>query len=160
MAWVKVFNRQFLVTSRNFSGFTVSGDKETFWRFDSSPTWETDDPTQDEASTRSFPHANQIQFWIFGDAKKIIGVNYLIVRVIDLWRLVVDSIPCERGYYVQVHIVWPKVELIRPPYRFEFTFSSEEIDIELNLSRGLPQPLHVTGLHTLSEIRAQIPEEY
>ena len=77
--------------------------------------WETGEVQRENVRRRHDPsyqkRGGTLHIWYTGGRVRLVSPE---------WGLWVNGKQCERGYYHELRIKWPKVELIRGAYRFEF----------------------------------------
>lgn len=128
MITVKVYKLGILVDTKQVveDFYIVRNDEGEFY-------WETGDDARERMRHRHDPTRRRggvLDIWYMGGNK--------IKLVSPEWELWVNDKQCERGSYRRFRIRWPKVELIRGSYRFEFL----QPELEGQEPAELPRPRH------------------
>jgi hypothetical protein len=93
--------------------------------------WKTGDEARENFRHRHDPsyqkRGGKLGIWFTGDRVRL---------VLPEWELWVNGKQCERGYYRELRIKWPKVELTCGAYLFEFL----KPELEGHESVELPRP--------------------
>jgi hypothetical protein len=111
----------------------VSADFYTVENREGEIYWETGDEARANFRRRHDPRYQKrggtLGIWFTGGRVRL---------VLPEWELWVNGERCERGYYHELRIKWPKVELICDAYRFEFL----KPELEGSEPVELPHPRH------------------
>jgi hypothetical protein len=95
--------------------------------------WETG-----EKALETFRHRHDPSYQKRGGKLGIWFTGGRVRLVTPKWELWVNGKQCERGYYSELRIKWPKVEIIIGAYRFEFL----KPELEGYEPVELPRPRH------------------